>query len=197
MLADHYEGKRLNSPNDLVYKSDGALYFTDPPFGLPKFDGDPRKELPYSGVFRVSPDGKQIKLLTTDLKGPNGLAFSPDEKYFYVDNWDTERKVIMRYEVQADGTLTQGKVFFDMKISRRRRCARWHKSRCRGESLRFWPGRLVDHLSRREAPRNNCRIGASAQFCVGRRRREDTISLRQDRTISDTAKDTRNLVAHI
>jgi gluconolactonase len=114
VLADHYEGKRLNSPNDLVYKSDGALYFTDPPFGLPKFYDDPRKELPYSGVFRVSPDRKQIKLLTTDLKGPNGLAFSPDEKYLYVDNWDTERKVIMRYEVQVDGTLTNGKVFFDM-----------------------------------------------------------------------------------
>jgi gluconolactonase len=114
VLADHYDGKRLNSPNDLVYKSDGALYFTDPPFGLPKFYDDPRKELPYSGLFRVSPDGKQIKLLTTDLKGPNGLAFSPDEKYFYVDNWDTERKVIMRYEVQADGTLANGKVFFDM-----------------------------------------------------------------------------------
>jgi gluconolactonase len=114
ILADRYEGKHLNSPNDLVYKSDGALYFTDPPFGLPKFYDDPRKALPYSGVFRVSADGKRIKLLTTDLKGPNGLAFSPDEKYFYVDNWDTEKKVIMRYEVQPDGTLGIGKVFFDM-----------------------------------------------------------------------------------
>ncbi len=114
ILADHYDGKRLNSPNDLVYKSDGALYFTDPPFGLPKFFDDPRKELPYSGVYRVSPDGKKIQLLTTDLTGPNGLAFSPDEKYFYLDDWDTEKKIIMRYEVQADGTLANGKVFFDM-----------------------------------------------------------------------------------
>jgi len=114
ILADRYEGKGLNSPNDLVYKSDGALYFTDPPFGLPKFFDDPRKELPYSGVFRVSPDGKQVQLLTTDLKGPNGLAFSPDEKYFYVDDWDTEKKIIMRYEVNSDGTLSNGKVFFDM-----------------------------------------------------------------------------------
>ena len=113
VLADRYQGKRLNSPNDLVYKSDGALYFTDPPFGLPKFFDDRRKELPYSGVFRVSPDGKQVQLLTTDLKGPNGLAFSPDEKYFYVDNWDTEKKIIMRYEVNPDGTLSNGKVFFD------------------------------------------------------------------------------------
>jgi gluconolactonase len=114
VLADQFEGKRLNSPNDLVYKSDGALYFTDPPFGLPKFFDDPRKELPYSGVFRVSPDGKQVKLLTTELKGPNGLAFSPDEKYFYLDNWDEKKKVIMRYEVNPDGTLANGKVFFDM-----------------------------------------------------------------------------------
>ena len=114
VLADQFEGKRLNSPNDLVYKSDGALYFTDPPFGLPKFFDDPRKELPYSGVFRVSPDGKQVKLLTTELKGPNGLAFSPDEKYFYLDNWDEKKKVIMRYEVNSDGTLANGKVFFDM-----------------------------------------------------------------------------------
>jgi gluconolactonase len=114
VLADRYEGKRLNSPNDLVYKSDGALYFTDPPFGLPKFFDDPRKELPYSGVFRVSPDGKNVQLLTKELSGPNGLAFSPDEKYFYVDNWDEKKKIIMRYEVNPDGTLSNGKVFFDM-----------------------------------------------------------------------------------
>jgi gluconolactonase len=114
VLADRYEGKRLNSPNDLVYKSDGALYFTDPPFGLPKFFADPRKELPYSGVFRVSPDGKNVQLLTKELSGPNGLAFSPDEKYFYVDNWDEKKKIIMRYEVNPDGTLSNGRVFFDM-----------------------------------------------------------------------------------
>ena len=114
ILADHYHGKRFNSPNDLVYKSDGALYFTDPPFGLPKFFDDPRKELPYSGVFRVSPDGKTVQLLTSELTGPNGLAFSPDEKYLYVDNWDERKKVIMRYEVDQDGSLSNGEVFFDM-----------------------------------------------------------------------------------
>jgi gluconolactonase len=114
VLANSYDGKRLNSPNDLVYKSDGALYFTDPPFGLPKSFDDPRKELPYSGVFRVSPDGTRVSLLTTDLAGPNGLAFSPDEKYFYVDNWDTQKKIIMRYEVNSDGSLSNGRVFFDM-----------------------------------------------------------------------------------
>ena len=112
VLADKYQGKRLNSPNDLVYKSDGSLYFTDPPFGLTKVYDDPRKELPFSGVFRLK-DG-QLQLLTTELKGPNGLAFSPDEKYFYVDNWDVEKKVVMRYEVQPNGTLSNGRVFFDV-----------------------------------------------------------------------------------
>jgi gluconolactonase len=112
VIADKFEGKRLNSPNDLVYRSDGTLYFTDPPFGLPKFFNDPRKELPFSGVFAAK-DGK-ITLVSKDLTGPNGLAFSPDEKFFYVDNWDDHRKIIMRYEVNADGTLKNGKVFFDM-----------------------------------------------------------------------------------
>jgi len=112
VLADRYEGKRLNSPNDLVYKSDGALYFTDPPFGLPRFYDDPRKELPHSGVFRLA-NGK-LELLSTDLKGPNGLAFSPDEKYLYVANWDIEKKIVMRYDVNPDGTLSNGKAFFDM-----------------------------------------------------------------------------------
>src|SRR5215471_11716482 len=111
VLADRYQGKRLNSPNDLVYRSDGALYFTDPPFGLPKLFEDPRKELPFSGLFCLI--NGQLKLASTDLDGPNGLAFSPDEKYLYVDNWDLKNKVIMRYEVQPDGTLLNGKVFFD------------------------------------------------------------------------------------
>ncbi len=112
VLADRYEGRRFNSPNDLVYKSDGALYFTDPPFGLPRVYDDPRKELPYSGVFRLK-DG-QVTLVSTDLKGPNGLAFSPDERVLYVTNWDEKAKVVMRYQVKADGTLVDGRVFFDM-----------------------------------------------------------------------------------
>jgi len=112
VLADKYEGKRLNSPNDLVYRSDGALFFTDPPFGLPKFYDDPRKELPDSGVFSLM-NGK-LQLVSTDMKGPNGIALSPDEKVLYVGNWDPEKKVVMRYDVNADGTLVNGKVFFDM-----------------------------------------------------------------------------------
>lgn len=112
LLADRYEGKRLNSPNDLVYKSDGAIYFTDPPFGLPKFFDDPRKELPFSGVYRWK-DGN-LTLLNKDLTGPNGIAFSPDEKYLYVGNWDDKKKVVMRYAVKPDGSLQQGDVFYDM-----------------------------------------------------------------------------------
>jgi gluconolactonase len=112
VLADRYEGKRLNSPNDLVYRSDGTLYFTDPPFGLPKFFDDPRKELPFSGVFSLE-NGK-LRLVTTDFSGPNGIAFSPDERYLYVTNWDEKKKVIMRYESNTDGTVSDGMIFFDM-----------------------------------------------------------------------------------
>ncbi len=112
VLADRYQGKRLNSPNDLVYRSDGALYFTDPPFGLPKFFDDARKELPFSGVFCLI-DG-ELKLVAAELSGPNGVAFSPDERYLYVGNWDLTKKVVMRYEVRSDGTLANGRVFFDM-----------------------------------------------------------------------------------
>lgn len=112
VLAERYQGKRLNSPNDLIYKSDGSLYFTDPFFGLPKLDQDPRKELPFSGLYRVK-DGR-VKLLTNALKGPNGIAFSPDERDLYVGNWDPNHKVVMRYPVRPDGTLGRGEVFFDM-----------------------------------------------------------------------------------
>lgn len=112
VLADRYEGKRLNSPNDLVSRSDGTLFFTDPPFGLPKFGDDPRKELPFSGVYSLY-QGK-LQLLTKEFSGPNGIALSPDEKLLYVGNWDDHKKVVMCYEVQANGTLRNGKVFFDL-----------------------------------------------------------------------------------
>lgn len=112
VLADRFEGKRLNSPNDLVYRSDGTLYFTDPAFGLPRVYDDPRKELPFQGVYRVA-DGV-VTLLTKELRGPNGLAFSPDERFLYVGDWDDERKVVMRYPVRADGTLGPGAVFADL-----------------------------------------------------------------------------------
>ncbi len=112
VLADRDQGKRLNSPNDLVYRSDGALFFTDPPFGLPKVFNDPRKELAYSGVYCLN-NGK-LNLLTKALSGPNGIAFSPDEKYLYVGDWDEKYKVVMRYEVNPDCSVSNGKVFYDM-----------------------------------------------------------------------------------
>jgi gluconolactonase len=115
VLADRYQGRRLNSPNDLVYRSDGALFFTDPPFGLPKVFDDPAKELPFSGVYMVR-DGA-VTLLTRDLSGPNGIAFSPDERVLYVSNWDPGHKVIMAYDVVPDGTLSGGRVFYDITAS--------------------------------------------------------------------------------
>ena len=106
VLASHYESKRLNSPNDLVYRSDGALYFTDPPSGLRGGEKDPRRELPFSGIYLLK--GGKLQLLLDDLR-PNGLALDPTEKYLYII--DNGSRTIRRYEVQRDGTIANGKVF--------------------------------------------------------------------------------------
>lgn len=111
-LAATFEGKRLNSPNDLVFDSQGALYFTDPPYGLPGTFTDPAKELPFQGVFRVGTDGN-ITLLTKELEAPNGLAFSPDYKTLYVANSRTSAPIWMAYPVKPDGSLGKGRVFAD------------------------------------------------------------------------------------
>jgi gluconolactonase len=111
-IVDRYEGKRLNSPNDLVYHSSGALYFTDPAYGLPKTFDDPGRELDFTGVYRFSADGK-LTLLTKELKAPNGLAFSPDEKTLYVAQSDRERPIWMAYPVNVDGTIGQGRLLAD------------------------------------------------------------------------------------
>lgn len=116
VLADRFEGKRLNSPNDLVYRSDGSLYFTDPPTGLLKEDRDPAKELPFSGIYRVAQG--RVQLLSSALSYPNGIAFSPDEKYLYVSDADPAHKIWMRYEVQPDGTIGGGRVFLDLNAKR-------------------------------------------------------------------------------
>ncbi len=119
ILAERIDGKRFNSPNDLVIKSDGTVYFTDPPYGLPDFYKDGRKELDYQGVFMIK-NGK-VQVVSKDLGGPNGIAFSPDEKYLYVTNWDIRdihlTKTIWRYEVQSDGSLKNGKIFFDWNLT--------------------------------------------------------------------------------
>ncbi len=104
-LATHYEGKRLNSPNDIVCKSDGGVYFSDPPYGVKA----ELRELDFQGVFRVSPDGKTLTLLVRDFVKPNGLAFSPDEKILYIA--DTELGHIRAFDVNADGTIANSRVF--------------------------------------------------------------------------------------
>lgn len=112
VLADKFEGKRLNSPNDAVYQSDGSLYFTDPPYGFPKEDADPKKELKFNGIYRLA--GGKLQVLYKDLTRPNGLGFSPDEKTLYVANSDAARKVWTRFDVRPDGSIANGRVFFDV-----------------------------------------------------------------------------------
>ncbi len=111
-LADRHDGKRLNSPNDAVFKSNGDLYFTDPPYGLEKNWSDPARELDFCGVYRLGKDGK-LTLLTKEMSRPNGIHFAPDEKTLYVANSDPLKAIWMAFEVKDDGTLGKGRVFFD------------------------------------------------------------------------------------
>jgi gluconolactonase len=111
-LAGAYQGHRFNSPNDIVVHSSGAIYFTDPTYGLPGRLDDPAKELPFQGVYRVAPDGS-LALLTDEFTQPNGLAFSPDESLLYIG--DSQDSIVRRYRVAADGTLHDGELFVDMR----------------------------------------------------------------------------------
>jgi gluconolactonase len=110
-LADRYREYRFNSPNDLVFKSNGDLYFTDPAFGLPQGFDDPEKA-PVQGVYRLSKDGAVTRLIA-DLKAPNGIAFSPDEKILYISDVDPDRAGWLAYDVKDDGTVGNGRVLFD------------------------------------------------------------------------------------
>lgn len=110
-LASEYDGMRLNSPNDVVYRDDGWLYFTDPPYGLEGLDDSPLKEIPFNGIYRLSPDG-ELELLHQEQGRPNGLAFSPDQSTLYVANSDAAEAVWMAYDVGPDG-FTDPRVFFD------------------------------------------------------------------------------------
>jgi gluconolactonase len=105
ILADHYDGKKFNSPNDVIVGPDGALYFTDPTLDLVAGE---KQEIPFQGVYRLD-DAGNVRLLTQDLTQPNGLAFSPDGKHFYID--DSEKRNIRVYDVASDGTLSNGRVF--------------------------------------------------------------------------------------
>lgn len=110
VLASHYQGNELNSPNDIVVKSDGAIYFTDPPYGREGKVGIPREpQLDFNGVYRLNPDDKSLTLLVADFNRPNGLCFSPDESLLYIN--DTPESLIRVYDVVADGTLTNGRIF--------------------------------------------------------------------------------------
>lgn len=112
VLADIFKGKKLNSPNDIVVKSDGSIYFTDPPYGIKS----EQQEQPIQGVYRISPNSKEIIVVADDFIKPNGLAFSPDEKKLYID--DSERRHIRVFDVQSDGTLSNGRIFYDMKVEK-------------------------------------------------------------------------------
>ena len=111
-LVDKFEGKRLNSPNDLTFKKNGDIYFTDPPYGLPDQMKDKGKELDFQGVYRLTPKG-ELTLLTKEMTRPNGIAYSPDEKTLYVANSDPDSAIWKAFPVKEDGTLDAGKVFFD------------------------------------------------------------------------------------
>lgn len=111
-LAEFYKGRRFNSPNDLVYHSNGDLFFTDPPYGLEKNNADPAKELNFNGVYRLTPKG-QVHLLTANLSFPNGIALSPEEDILYVAISDPKRPVIMAYSLTEDGKIWNERVFFD------------------------------------------------------------------------------------
>ncbi|MGI9176039.1 MAG: SMP-30/gluconolactonase/LRE family protein [Rhodothermales bacterium] len=113
-LATTYGGRRFNSPNDLAVHSSGAIYFTDPSYGLEGLNASPVRELSANGVYRLSPEG-DVTLATGDFTFPNGLAFSPDESILYIGQSDGEQPILRAYDVQPDGSLANGRLFFDAK----------------------------------------------------------------------------------
>jgi gluconolactonase len=112
VVADRFEGKRFNSPNDLAVRKNGEIYFTDPPYGLEGIERSPLRELPFAGVYRVDADGK-VSLLTKALTFPNGIAFSPDEKTLYVSVSDPAATRVVAFDVEPDGTIANERTFFD------------------------------------------------------------------------------------
>jgi gluconolactonase len=117
-IADKFEGKRFNSPNDLAFRRNGDIYFTDPPYGLDKGNESPLKEQPFNGVYRVNTKG-DVALVTKDVNWPNGIGFSPDEKVLYVAVSDGKAPRIMAYDVQADGSVKNERMFFDAQTAKK------------------------------------------------------------------------------
>ena len=111
-VADKFEGKRFNSPNDLAVRKSGEIYFTDPPYGLEGIDKSPLREIPFHGVYRVAPDGK-VSLVTKNIAYPNGIAFSPDQKHLYVAVSDSAATRVVAFDVKSDGTVANERVFFN------------------------------------------------------------------------------------
>jgi len=175
VLADRFEGKRLNSPNDLVYKRDHSLYFTDPPYGLQtQSDDDPLKELQVNGVYRLDgaldhapgapPDPAKLHLLIADLPRPNGIAFSPDEKYLYVNCSDPKKKVWMRYVVKADGSVTEPKLIANVSDDPREGAPDGMKVDQQGNIYSTGPGGIwifsakLDHIGTIDIPERTANL---------------------------------------
>ena len=168
-VVSTFEGKRFNSPNDLVFAKDGALYFTDPPYGLAKQDEDPAKEIAFNGVYRFA--NGRVQALVRDLNRPNGLAFSPDFKVLYVNNSDAAKNLVMRYDVAADGTLANGRVFADL-TSKIDGLADGLKVDAKGNVYTTGPGGIWVLSPDGQAPRHDQAAGNARQLRVGRRRQD-------------------------
>ena len=171
-LVDRYEGKRLNSPNDAVFKSNGDLYFTDPPYGLPKGPDDPTRELAFCGVYRVSTKG-EVTLLTDKMTRPNGIGFSPDEKTLYVAQSDPEKAVWMAFELKPDGTLGRGSGLLRRHALGQAEAARTARRTEGGQArqpLRHRAGRRERLRPRRHLPGPHQHRSADIQLPLRRRR---------------------------
>ena len=153
VLADSFEGSRLNSPNDLVYASDGSLYFTDPSYGLEGLEESPLRELDFNGIYRLSPDG-EVELLVRDQTRPNGIALSPDERVLYVANSDAEQKVWMAYDLNEEGAVN-ARVFYDVNDQDAPGAADGMKVDWEGNVFATGPRRRLGLRLGRRAPRHD------------------------------------------
>ncbi len=177
-VADRYEGKRLNSPNDVVVKSDGTIYFTDPPYGI---EPDQREQS-CNGVYRILADGT-LELVADDFDRPNGLAFSPDEAVLYIDN--SARRHVRAFDVRPDGTLANSRVIADMDHPQPG-SPDGHEARCRGASVRHRRDGRVGVRARRHAPGRDRDAGAAGQLRLGRRRPADAVYHRANVAVPDS-----------